>query len=498
MPKDTTENDSLISIVQGASLFLIGKAVFDLFGFLLQLVLTRWLGKELYGLYAYGHAINGILLTFTTLGSDKALLKYLPEYEDDTLKQRFVLGLATITSFLGGIVASGLVLLLAPSISAFTLDDPLFTDVLRLFALILVFDTLSQMLRSTFRSLERLEYHVLTHKVANPSFRLVAAIVALSLGFSVFGVVVALLVASIMTFLLSLYILLTQFDVLPTIPKETLTRQSVYEYYNYSIPLTVTGIGRILMNRVDILMVGFFLPTGAVGVYNISVLIGTFITLPLSAFNQLFPPIASKLYSNQKIPKLNSIYTTVTRWIFTASLILVIGAIIYRYEILTLFGEGFTEGTTVLILFAIAQLFNCVGGSNGYLLMMTEHQYVLLVTQWFFGISNIILNYILILKLGFIGAAMATASVLAIMNVVKTIQLWYLEDLFPYSVDFLKPISAGAVSALVMYGARYVTDGISLLIVGGGSGTIIYAILLVILGIEEQDKELFSELLTNL
>jgi O-antigen/teichoic acid export membrane protein len=494
-----SENDSTLGrlslISRGAVLYFGGKITLDALGFLLHFALTRGLGAGLYGIYAYGKTVLTIALVFTNLGSDKSLLKYLPQYTDDPAKQRSVFGLAAFTSFLGGGVVAVALFILAPLISELTLDQPQFVSVLRLFSLLLVFDTFGRIIHTTFRSLEQLEYEVLSNKIGRPTFRLVAVLIALGLGSSLIGVMIALLVASVLTLGVGVYLLYTRFELRPPLSSTRLGRDEIHEYYNFSIPLTLQDAGKILMKRVDVLMIGFFFSSDIVGVYNISVLLAGVLALPLSGFNQLFPPIASRLYSNGEIEEINSLYKTITRWIFTISLIMAIGTIIYRQELLRLFGENFTAGTVVLTLFVVGQLFNCVGGANGYLLMMTGHQYVLVANQWIFGVLNVILNYFFILELGFVGAAMATAGVLAILNVAKTLELWYLEGLFPYSLDFVKPILAGIVAAGAMYALGIKLDGIPLLLVGGMISVGVYALVLVGLGIKSDDREFFREII---
>lgn len=497
MAEGDSKMNSLSSITRGATFYFVGKIVVDFFGFLLQLILTRSLGAGIYGLYAYGNTIAKIALVFTNLGSDESLLKYIPQYREETTKQRFIFGLATITSFSGGLIVATTLYLLSPFISSVTLDNPVFVIVLRIFSLIVFIDSLAKILYSVFRSLEFLEYEVITNKITRPVLRVFAITVAIGSGLSITGVMVGLAFASFLSLLVAIYFLLTRFEIRPAIPQQQKTKENVIEYYNFSVPLTLKAAGDILMKRVDILMVGFFLSSTAVGIYNISVLLAGFLILPLSAFNQLFPPIASRLYSNGDLRDLNSLYKRVTRWIFTISLIMAIGAIVYREEILILFGEEFLAGSSVLILFVVGQLFNCIGGANGYLLMMSERQYILVINQWIFGMLNVILNYIFIIEFGIIGAAAATAGILGLLNIVKTIELWYLEGLFPYSIQYGKPIFSGIITYFAMYVGKYILSGLSLLIVGLTIGPIIYAIILYGVGINEGDKEFFREVLRN-
>lgn len=485
---------SLGSISRGAGLFLIGRACSQVVGFVTNVILTRTLGATLYGIYAYLSVVFSLFRVFTRLGGDKSVLRYLPEYEDDPKMQNVMLTVAFITSLVASVTVSGLVYYFAPLISELTLEELLFVDVLRVGAIVLPFSTLANIIYSSFKAIERMEYNVAVSNIIHPILRLVFVGGAVLLGYSVIGAVAGLVVAGILTFAVSLAVLIRKTD-LELFQQPT--RSQAKEYYNFSLPLTFNQVGNFLYNRVDILMVGFLLSGTAVGVYNIAVMVAGILALPLSAFNQLFPPIASKLYHRGDYTELESVYRTVTRWIFTISLFPGLAVILYAQEILRVFGEEFTAGVFVLILFTVAQLTNCLVGPSGFLLMMTEHQYLTMINQLSSGILNAILNYILILEYGFIGAAVATATVLASINLLRVGQVWYLEGFFPYDAKYVKPITAGIVSAIGMYLISLVLSQYALLFIGGITGAISFFGCLLLLGFEEEEINLLKQVVPS-
>ena len=239
-------------------------------------------------------------------------------------------------------------------------------------------------------------------------------------------------------------------------------------------------------------MVGFFLTSTAVGIYNVTLIVAAILSLPLAAFNQLFPPVASRLYSNGNLEELNRVFSIVTRWTLTSSLFLGLVAALYRTEILGLFGPEFTAGAAVLAFFVASQLLNNAVGPSGYLLMISGHQYVLLANQWVFGVLNVVLNYYFILEYGLIGAALATATIGALNNVARLLEIWYLEGLFPYTRGFLKPLVASGGAASTMYGLHFVLAGVPLLVAGIVVGLVTYGGLIWLLGIERADREFFG------
>jgi len=108
-------------------------------GFLLNLILTRTIRATLYGIFSYMLVIFSLSRVFTLLGRDKSMLRCLPECDGHPGKQNAIVILAYATSLVGSLAATGLVYVLAPIISAYTLKSPLFINVLRIAALALPF-----------------------------------------------------------------------------------------------------------------------------------------------------------------------------------------------------------------------------------------------------------------------------------------------------------------------------------------------------------------------
>ena len=246
-------------------------------------------------------------------------------------------------------------------------------------------------------------------------------------------------------------------------------------------------------------MVGFFLSGSAVGIYNLSTVLTQILALPSTGLNTIYPSIASRMYGNGEYEDLEALFTRVTRWAFTLSLLPALGLFVYSNEILSIFGEGFARGSPILSLFVVGYLANAVVTSTGHTLMMTDHQYYMVIDRWGLGITNAVLNYIFITRFGLIGAAFATATVLVTISIGRVVAIWYTEGLFPYSMKFLKPIAAGLVSGGVMVGWRMISplSNVPLLVAGGVFGTIAYVLILFVGGIETEDREFFEDIVSR-
>ncbi|WP_435078884.1 flippase [Halococcus sp. AFM35] len=487
--------ESLQSIFGGASVYVFGQLFVKLTGFVINALLVRGLGPELYGVYAYAKSFIDLSNTVSTLGSDIAVLRFLPAYESDKAQQNQILGVASAASFVGSILIATVLFALAPLINQFTLDQAVFTDVLRVFALALPFDTLAKIISGTFRGLELPKYQVFVTKILRPLLRLTAIAVALFIGLSILGTIGVLVIASVGVFILGGIVLIYRTTLRPTAPRSV---AEAYDFFEYSVPLMLSQAGTVLYNRIDVFMVGFFLSSEAVGFYNIGFLVSSIVTLPLTGFSQIFTPIASRLFDADEHDELEALYATVTRWSLTISLLAALIAIIYAHEILMLFGPSVVRGAPVLQLFALGQLLNAAVGPANYLLMMTDHERLSFLNHWVFGVANVALNYVFLVEFGFIGAAFATASVLGFLNVVRWVELRQLEGLSPYSSRYYKPLLAGLVTAVILLAVEQAVASITLLILGSSLGSLTFVSALYALGFEQNDMDFFAQLLNRI
>lgn len=487
----TLQVSSLSSIFRGASFFVAGKLLYNILRFLFNLVLTRGLGVELYGIYAFANTLVGAAVTITTFGSDKAVIRYLPSFETNA-ERRGILTFALILSLLGSLVTAALLWVFAPLLTRYTLKNPLLIPTFRILAGLLVVRALLKVLSSAFRALDLPEYDVLVEQVMQPITGLLAVGTALHFGYELVGAVTAIVVSSLVVLTIALALLITKTDV------DLFSRVSgaeVAKYTRFSLPLTIKDAGSFLYTRADVLMVGYLLTSSAVGIYNVSVLLATVVVLPLNALNRIFPSVASKLHEAGKQAELESVYAMVTRWGLTASLPIAVFGIVLGSEILAVFGSGFSTGELVLTFFLVGQLLNAAVGPSGFLLLMTDHQYLVSLNQSTFGILNLILNYFFITEFGLIGAAAATAAVLGTLNIVRLIEVWYYEKMVPYSLNFLKPLIAIAVACGVVVGCSQFFTGLVLIVGGGMLGGGVYLGLLILMGIETDDVEFAKEYL---
>ena len=476
----------LLSIVRGAGWHVVGKMVKNAFSLFTNLLLTRGLGASVYGIFALSLTIVSIVGSVSNLGADKGALKFLAEDHSDKNSQ---LGFSYIVVVMGGGIAGAILYITAPIISSYTFDNPLFTTSLRLFSLYIVLYPLIVVTANALRAFNLPEYSSFVSKIALGITRFICVFGAFLLSTSIFGFITAVLIALALTAAIGLAILILKAPSSPAVPDRDFQFRS---YLDFSIPLAFKDAGSVLYTRVDILMLGVFAVSASVGQYQIAILLTGVLSMPLAAISQIFPPVISNLNNRGDTEELARIYTTVTRWTFTGTIPMAVGLIAFRYEILTLFGESFTTAALVLIVLTTGQLTNAFVGPSGFLLMMTDHQYVITANQWFFGLLNVAGNLVLIQWYGILGAAVATAVTLTLINMARLIEVYYFDGIHPLSLKTSKPIIAAGIMLAAILVIQAVLDGLSSLLLGLVVAPITYFGCLAIFGLEAEDKEVIT------
>ena len=189
-----------------------------------------------------------------------------------------------------------------------------------------------------------------------------------------------------------------------------------------------------------------------------------------------------------------ALYKTVTKWIVTLNLVLLILLILFSKQIMGIFGSEFTSGWLVLVVLLSVYLVDyCTGGALvGYVLQMSGKQDIEFINALVMLITNVALNFWLIPIYGILGAAMATGASYAVINIARLVEVYMLLRIHPYDTNYPKPFVAGFVVILLsvlllIFNVSQMIWIFSMVIL-----IIIYFIVLYFLGLEYEDKMIWE------
>jgi O-antigen/teichoic acid export membrane protein len=188
------------------------------------------------------------------------------------------------------------------------------------------------------------------------------------------------------------------------------------------------------------------------------------------------------------------LYQTLTKWSLGLTIPLALGIMLFAKPLMGVFGPDFKEGWPVLAIATVGQLVSCSVGSVGLLLLMSDQQKRMVRAQAITVVLTLGLNFLLIPRIGLMGAAIATAATNASLNL-----LWFRDvrkrlKLFPSRrgyVSLLLPTIATIVAlALVRELLKLRAPEIVTVAIGLTAGYIAFAVFAVRFSLEPQDKML--------
>lgn len=486
------EHEALVTIAHGAVVTSGGVSAQRMLTTATELVLARGLGPVTYGVYALAWRIAQLLVRLVTFGSVPTLQRFVPAGSPSRRSTVTGLAYATTVGF-GTIIALG-VWLLAPRINEATVEHPSFPTTMRLFGVLVGLVGVVMVAGGVFRAIGSARGEVLFNKLLRPAVRLAGAAGALVLGYSVVGVAGGIVVCAALLVLVGVPLSVRATGILPTLRG---VRAETRRFYNHAAPVAMSSLGKVFQNRIDLLLVGALLTAVAAGVYNVVLVLVSIAWIPLLAFNQLLPPVASDLYADDRMETLDSVYSSVTRLIVTTVLPLLAVLGVYGRELLAVFGSTYTQGYVPLVVYLGGVFVGSAVGATGWLLMMTDHQYARMVLDWFLAALNVTLTYTFVVHLGLVGAALGTSVAIAVQNGIQVVLLRRFEGLWPFDRSFHKPIVAGLVMVAVMLAVRSWLSGFTAVGVGSLAGVGGYLVALRLLGVDPRDRLVISELATS-
>jgi len=392
---------------------LISSVVTLLIGFLLSIVLARWLGAAGLGLYRMVITVQGIAVLVATLGIPTALIKYVAEYKDnkDRLSQTTTSGI--ISSVIFGIV-TGILLYALSVVLANIFHMPELAHLLKILAFALPFSSLFQALTGLLNGLR--EMKTFASLLILQSILMIAFIIAfVRLGFGVEGAVLGIVLSVIGGCIFGLY--RSRRFVHLSLQGLVQNAKKLVAFGSQMFGANAMGL---ILTYTDIILIGYFLTVEDVGYYSVAVSLSMlFLMIPM-AIQRITYPATSEYWAQNNHQALQQMINTSMKYSACILLPLGLGVGFFSREIITtIFGGEFIYAVLPLCVLLIARV---IGGSTeisigGSFSGVGRPDLVLKIDAISAG-TNVGLNILLIPRFGILGAAIATTASLLLGTII--------------------------------------------------------------------------------
>jgi O-antigen/teichoic acid export membrane protein len=243
------------------------------------------------------------------------------------------------------------------------------------------------------------------------------------------------------------------------------------------------NISGTLLVTIDSLMLGSHSFADA-GIYTIALNISTALAVPFRALYKTAYPLIAEYWKEGATDKMLDFYRRTTRLNTALGVYLALGiglnlpfiySLIHRPE--------YATGTVAVLLLLAGRLTDGITGVNGIIVVTSpRYRYDLLFNVGLSGLI-IVLNYLLIPRMGLTGAALSNALALSSINLARTWFVWrsYGWQPFDRRIGYILLLAIGA--AAVAWAIPTPPNSWLTLLVHGGVLTALYAVGLLVTGI---------------
>nr|WP_314845524.1 oligosaccharide flippase family protein [uncultured Microbacterium sp.] len=434
-------------LARGGALSFVGSAVSAVMGLVLIVVLGRLLGDAGSGIVLQAVGAFTIALGVARFGMDSAAIWILPrQLEDEHHMLRPTGTFLLVISAIAGVVCAGVLLVGALVVESQNPGDEVASAIRSIVWFLPVASVMLTALSAT-RALGKVTAYVLVGNVFLPTLRPVAIAVVIGIGAGSVGAAFAWALPLLPAAIAAVAVLLFQLRRLGRrsqpgflssgVPRRTLA---------YAVPRVVSSGLEQLLIWLAVIIVGAIAGPAAAGVYGSA---SRFVAAGMivdTALRVVVSPMFSRMLHRDDTVGLESVYRTATVWLVLFSAPVYILLAVFAPVALSLLGDSFADGQTVLVVMSIGSIVTFLAGNIHSVLLMSGRSGL---AAWNKAIAvgvNVALIYLLVPLWGITGAAVAWAFACALDATLASVQVRFVLKLKVSPLPGLYPLLVAAVT----------------------------------------------------
>ena len=418
--------------------------------YLIVIVLIKVLKTTGYGYYTIGLTVISIGLIFAKVGLHYGVFRFIPIYigQNNIGKIKGVISFSLKFVAISSIAISLLLFYSSEFIAVVLFKKPDLIRYIKLFSLTIPITALSGIVINVFKGFGVIKLKVFIEDLIVNISKIILFALCLYFGFGANGIVLSYLISAFLGLIIGIYFLLKLFPDLKS--KNIKSEVNKNEILAYSGPLFISSFLAIILNRIDILMLSFYLPADQVGIYSIANRLAVLVFFIASSTFAIFSPTIAKYFGVKDRGEIQRLLNYFTRGVLIATIPIFLIITIFNKDVLAVFGEECVTGSPALVILASSFLINSIFGFAGQVLGVVGRSKLILINSIGASILNIVLNVVLIKRYGIVGAAFATGFSIVVVNIARVIEIFFLEHYSVIKTFLALPILTGAITGSII------------------------------------------------
>lgn len=404
-------------IAKNSMYIILGDVFSGIIIFVLNILIARYMGPSLFGDFSLIIAFVSIFSIIANFGIDTILIREISKNysrKDKLISNSVVLKLIfSISAFL----MSAIIAITLPYSFSVKLG-------IIILSLTLISNSFTYLFTTIFQSRLEMIYYFISIVAARLSLiGLVYYVFVNKGGFVqlIIAFTLSYIVQSVLTFIFS-----KRYIKLKVYFNKKLSKYLIKE----SWPLALSNIFISIYNRIDIVMLSFMKTSADIGFYSVAyIFTGAFTLIPLALTQSLFPFISN--YFKKSKNSFKTISRLGFKYLIMVALPLAAGVTFLSKDIiLFFFNSSYLPSAAAIAILIWSTFFIFINYPLEIILVSINKQRVKAYINGVGVIINVILNFILIPLLSFIGAALATvftelvSSIILYLNIPRNIKLF--------------------------------------------------------------------------
>lgn len=255
------------------------------------------------------------------------------------------------------------------------------------------------------------------------------------------------------------------------------------------------NVSGVIITTIDSLMVGSKVDFDGAGIYATALYISTALVLPFRALYKIAFPLLADYWKQNDLPRMADFYQRTTRLNTVLGCYLALGIGLNLDFIFAQMKPAYSAGATAVLILLAGRLFDGITGVNGLIVVTSPRYRYDLFFNASLALATVLLNLLLIPRMGLTGAAVAAAVALIIINTARTWFVWHSFGLHPFDrrVPLILLLAAGA--GLAAYAVPFVHNLFLTMLLRSALLTAVYGALLLLTNAEPQVREIAGKLL---
>jgi O-antigen/teichoic acid export membrane protein len=411
---------------------------------------ARVYGATIYGLYAFSLAAVEIMMTVGGMATDKGLTRFIAAHHvtGETDREAASLGTGLKLAAIASALVTLLVFAFSEQVAGF-FGKPEAASALRALSPAIFFAEVMTILTWATIAAKVMRFKLYVKESGFPALLMLCA---LPIGLhwrSVEALCGGHVVASAVAALWMLWAVRRVYAHLPL--SRALRAPIDGKMVRYCIPLALTDPLAVVVQRASPLIIARFVTSAQIGIFAAADTLSRAIGGATMAFDPVIMPVLAEAARQGDRERLRYNLRLTSRWVTIVCIPIIVFFVLFRRELLLLYGETFASGAQALLIFSVGRFVMAVLGLSAWVLPMSGRATLVLVNRLIVSVASVIACYYLTRAWGIEGAAISWVASTVLTYSLIVVEIYILERAHPFSWGMLKAMLVGAVTLLAMW-----------------------------------------------